>query len=130
MIFRIFQHIAFHIGVMLVAGTFIKIRIIQYLLSKENSTKTNSIGPKIISIDNLILFQEAVTLLTALLILMQLIRILCPFMKEALGNIVFSSVLQNLACFTVMHRAIGGLGIAAVRQVLQILLLQSSFYAK
>ena len=57
------------------------------------------------------------TLLTAPLILMQLIRILFPITKEVLGNVGFSAVMETLIAFTLVYRAIGGLGIAAVRQV-------------
>ena len=102
---------------MLIAGTYIKIRIIQYLLNKATSAKRNSFGYQIIRIDDLIFFEEAVTFLSTPLILMQLIRILFPVMKELLGNVVFSAIMETLAAFALVHRAMGGLGIAAVRQV-------------
>ena len=68
-------------------------------------------------VDDLIFFEETVTLLTAPLILLQLIRMLFPITKEVLGNVWFNAVMETLAAFTLVHRAIGGLGIAAVRQV-------------
>ena len=104
-------------GAMLVAGTYIKIRIIQCLLNKATNAKPNSIGNQILRIDDLIFFEEAVTFLSTPLILMQLIRILFPVMKEVLGNVVFSAIMETLAAFALVHRAMGGLGIAAVRQV-------------
>ena len=112
--FRIY---ALPTGAMLIAGTYIKIRIIQYLLNKATSAKRNSFGYQIIRIDDLIFFEEAVTFLSTPLILMQLIRILFPVMKELLGNVVFSAIMETLAAFALVHRAMGGLGIAAVRQV-------------
>ena len=112
--FRIF---ALPTGAMLVAGTYIKIRIIQCLLNKATNAKPNSIGNQILRIDDLIFFEEAVTFLSTPLILMQLIRILFPVMKEVLGNVVFSAIMETLAAFALVHRAMGGLGIAAVRQV-------------
>ena len=104
-------------GAMLIAGTYIKIRIIQYLLNKATSAKRNSVGNQIIRIDDLIFFEEAVTFLSAPLILMQLIRILFPLIKEVLGNIMFSAIMETLAAFALVHRAMGGTGIAAVRRV-------------
>ena len=112
--FRIF---ALPTGAMLIAGTYIKIRIIQCLLNKATNAKPNSIGNQILRIDDLIFFEEAVTFLSTPLILMQLIRILFPVMKEVLGNVVFSAIMETLAAFALVHRAMGGLGIAAVRQV-------------
>ena len=118
--FRIF---ALPTGAMLVAGTYIKISIIQCLLNKATNAKPNSIGNQILRIDDLIFFEEAVTFLSTPLISMQLIGILFPIhimfpvMKEVLGNVVFSAIMETLAAFALVHRAMGGLGIAAVRQV-------------
>ena len=95
----------------MVIGTYIKFRIIQYL---QNVTVTNTV----IHVDDLILFEHKVNLINAPLIFMQLLRILFPFfMKEILGNIVFVSLWGSLGAFALFHRAIGGFGIAGVRQV-------------
>ena len=92
-------------------GTYIKFRIIQYL---QNVTVTNTV----IHVDDLILFEQKVNLINAPLIFMQLLRILFPFfMKDILGNIVFVSLWASIGAFALFHRAIGGLGIAGVRQV-------------
>ena len=92
-------------------GTCIKFRIIQYL---QNVTVTNTV----IHVDDLILFEHQVNLINAPLIFMQLLRILFPFfMTDILGNIVFVSLWASLGSFALFHRAIGGFGIAGVRQV-------------
>ena len=99
---------------MLVIGTYIKLRIIQYL---QSVTVTNTV----IHVDDLILFEHKVNLINAPLIFMQLLRILFPFfMKEVLGNIVFVTLWASIGSFALFHRAIGGIGIAGVRQVLYI----------
>ena len=91
-------------------GTYIKFKMIQYLTSIKRSSNT------LISVDDLILFEQKVNLISAPLILMQMLRIMFP-LKEILGNLLFCSFWAVLQMLVLFHRAIGGLGIAGVRQV-------------
>ena len=108
----------FIIGLMLIIGTFIKARIIHYLmLPRSKSTSTT------IQLDDLILFEQKVNLINGLLIFAQLLRLLFPTsMREILGNTAFCSAWVALVIFALFHRAIGGFGIAVVRQVLLLML--------
>ena len=101
---------------MLIVGTFIKVRIIHYLLQpRSKSTSTT------IQLDDLILFEQEVNLINGLLIFAQLLPLFFPSsMREILGNTVFCSSWVALAMFALFHRAIGGFGIALVRQVMLI----------
>ena len=75
-----------------------------------------------IQLDDLILFEQKVNLINGPLIFAQLLRLLFPTcMRKILGNTVFCSAWAALAMFTLFHRAIGGFGIAVVRQVLLML---------
>ena len=82
--------------------------MIQYLTNIKQSTNT------IISVDDLVLFEQEVNLISAPLILIQVFRIMFP-LKEILGNIVFCSFWEALQMLVLFHRAIGGFGIAGVR---------------
>ena len=69
--------------------------------------------------DDLILFEQKVNLINGPLIFAQLLRLFFPTpMREILGNTAFCSSWVALAMFALFHRAIGGFGIAVVRQVL------------
>ena len=104
---------AFSTGIVLVVGTYIKFRIFQCLQGASTRSKIP------LRIDDLILFEQKVNLLNAPLILLQLLRILFPFwMKNIFGNIEFCCVWFVFAITAMYFRAIGGLGIAGVRQVL------------
>ena len=104
-------------GLVLIAGTYIKFKIIQYL--QRRSIRTNIV----IHVDDLILFEQKVNLINGPLILLQLLRILFPFwMKDILGNIEFCTVWAAFANIAILYRAIGGLGIAGVRQVVKSIL--------
>ena len=66
----------------------------------------------------MILFEQFVNLINGSIILIQLIHLLFPsYTREKLGNIVFGSIWSALLAVGTYHRAIGGLGIAVVRQV-------------
>ena len=104
---------AFSTGIVLIVGTYIKIRIFQCLQGANTRTKIP------IRIDDLILFEQKVNLINAPLILSQLLRILFPFwMKDIFGHIEVCCIWFVLAATALFYRAIGGLGIAGVRQVL------------
>ena len=71
-----------------------------------------------INVDELILFEQKVNLLNGPVIVVQLLRIVVP----APSNGVFRHsalcvTMETAAAFAVLYRAIGGLGIALVRQV-------------
>ena len=96
---------------MLLTGTYVKFKIIRYLQSVKKSTDA------ILEVDDLALFEQRVNFFAAPLILMQVIRLIFP-LKQILGNIWFCSFWFSFNMFVLFHRAIGGLGIAGVRQVI------------
>ena len=100
------------------AGTYINFKIIEYLLSTKPSSIPFSVSSQLIRVDDLIIFEQKVNLVCTPLILWQLLRLLFPFMKEVLGNTVIVSIMETCGVFAMLHRAIGGFGIAGVRQVL------------
>ena len=68
--------------------------------------------------DDLVLFEQLVNSVNGMTILLQLIHLLIPsYTEELLGNIAFCSIWSFFVALCMFHRAIGGLGIAAVRQV-------------
>ena len=97
---------------MFIVGTFVKTSMIRFLKQRKSSTRTT------LQVDDLVLFEQLVNLINGPLILMQLAHILFPsYTQQVLGNIVFCSSWSTLMAIGLFHRAIGGLGIAVVRQV-------------
>ena len=96
---------------MLLTGTYVKFKILRYLQSVKKSTDA------ILEVDDLVMFEQRVNLVAAPLIFMQVIRLIFP-LKEILGNIWFCSIWYSFHMLVLFHRAIGGLGIAGVRQVI------------
>ena len=104
---------------MWMAGTYINIKIIQYLLDSKPTYAPYSSSSQLIRIDDLIIFEQRVNLICSPLILCQLMLLLFPhFMEGVLENTAIISVVETCGAFAVFHRAIGGLGIAGVRQAL------------
>ena len=128
-----FQHnyAPFQTGIMLIIGTYIKLKIVQYLQS-------NRISNTIIQVDDLILFEHRVNFINGPVIIMQLLCFWFPItMTKVLGNIMFSSLFGVCGKLALFHRAIGGLGIAGVRyahitatQILNYVILMLSFSPK
>ena len=97
-------------GLALISGTYIEWKIIQYLKS-TTTPKTD--------IDELILFEQMVNLICLPFILMQLTWTLFPAaFADIFSNAVVCVALEAFISVVVFHRAIGGLGIAIVRQVI------------
>lgn len=100
---------------MLIVGTFIKLRMVQYLRGTKRSTNTT------IQVDDMVLFEQIVNAINGPLIMLLIVRILFPYnTKGIMGNIIFCYIWGIFAGFAFAHRAIGGFGIAFVRQVLSI----------
>ena len=100
----------FPTGIVLLVGTRVKFKIIQYLLVSRRC----NVG--VINVDDIILFEHLINLLNIPVILLQLLRILFPApIRLVFGNIQMVSVIEIIGSFTLFHRAIGGLGIATVR---------------
>ena len=97
---------------MLLVGTFVKFRMVQYLRGTKRSTNTT------IQVDDMVLFEQIVNAVNGPLILILIVRILFPFYtKEILGRTTFCYIWGIFAALAFAHRAIGGFGIAFVRQV-------------
>ena len=108
----IYVHFYPQTGLVLIVGTFVKLRTIQYLRHTRRSTSTT------IQVDDLVLYEQLVNSINGPIIFIQLVHILFPsYTRELLGNIVFSSIWSALMAIGIFHRAIVGFGIAAVRQV-------------
>ena len=104
---------------MWIAGTYINMKIIQYLLDSRPTHAPYSSSSQLIRIDDLIIFEQRVNLICSPLILCQILLLLFPhFMEGVLENAVIVSIVETCGAFAVFHRAIGGLGIAGVRQAL------------
>ena len=104
---------------MWIAGTYINMKIIQYLLDSKPTHAPYSRSSQLIRIDDLIIFEQRVNLVCSPLILCQILLLLFPhFMEGVLENAVIVSIVETCGAFAVFHRAIGGLGIAGVRQAL------------
>ena len=109
----IYVHFYPQTGLVLIVGTFVKLRTIQYLRHTRRSTSTT------IQVDDLVLFEQLVNSINGPIIFIQLVHILFPsYTRELLGNIVFCSIWSALMAIGTFHRAIEGFGIAAVRQVI------------
>ena len=107
-----YSYLISKLGIMFIVGTFIMIRTIQYLKHKDTSTSNT------VQLDDIILFEQFVNLINGSIILIQLIHLLFPsYTREKFGNIVFGSIWSALMAVGIFHRAIGGFGIAVVRQV-------------
>ena len=97
---------------MFIIGTFVKLRMIRYLKHTRKSTSTT------VQVDDLVLFEQFVNLINGPIIVIQFVHILFPsYTKDKLGNIIFCSIWSGLMAIGTFQRAIGGFGIAAVRQV-------------
>ena len=103
---------------MWIAGTYINFKIIEYLQSSNPSPIPFSSNSQLIRVDDLIIFEQKVNLVCSPIMLWQLLRLLSPFMKHLLGNSPIISIMETCGVFAVFHRAIGGFGIAVVRQVI------------
>ena len=102
----------FKTGLMFIMGTFIKLRMIQHLKCTPRSTSTT------IQIDDMVLFEQIVNAINGPLILVQIAHVLfSSYTRVIFGNIVFCSIWTAFSSITLIHRAIGGFGIAIVRQV-------------
>ena len=105
--------------IMWIAGTYINMKIIQYLFDSKPTHAPYSSSSQLIRIDDLIIFEQRVNLICSPLILCQILLLLFPhFMEGVLENTVVISIVETCGAFAVFHRAIGGLGIAGVRQAL------------
>ena len=97
---------------MLIVGTNIKFKIIQYLRTRRRC----NVGIIIVDVDEMILFEHLINLLNIPIILLQLLRILFPIsITRVLGNMASCFIIEVIGSFVIFHRSIGGLGIAAVR---------------
>ena len=94
-------------------GTIVKLGIVQYLRRKKRkSTRT------IVQVDELVYFEHMLNVVNGPLILLQILQLLIPaYTQMVFGNLVFCSVWGFFAQFGIIHRAIGGLGIAATRVI-------------
>ena len=71
-----------------------------------------------INVDELILFEQKVNLLNGPVIAVQLLRVVVPApLNGVFRHSALCVTMETAASFAVLHRAIGGLGIALVRQV-------------
>ena len=100
----------FKTGLLLIVGTHVKFKIIRCLRIRRRST----VG--VVNVDDIILFEHLINLLNIPIILTQLLRIMFPIpIRLAFGNMLSCSLIEAVGSFALFHRAIGGLGIAAVR---------------
>ena len=105
--------IIYKTGLAFIAGTYIECTAIWYLqfLQREKISKSY--------IDELILFEQRVNTLNGLFILLQMLAIIIPAttFRNIAANYVFCIITEVLLSLPIIHRAIGGVGIAGIRQV-------------
>ena len=89
-------------------GTYVQWKTITYLDIRKRAKVNKSY------IDELILFEQRVNSLNGPFILMQLLALVIPVKIE---NSVLCVVMEVILALTLFHRALGGAGIAGVRQV-------------
>ena len=119
---------AFSPGISVALGVPIKVSMVRYLLSTPKGQVSKwSPSPWIPeihtlfkgrSIDTLILHEQLINSMNMVIILTQVCSVLLPFESSAEPNVgqeAFCIIVQGLAVFTMVHRAIGGLGIATFR---------------
>ena len=104
-------------------------KIIQYMLDTKPTYLPCSRSSQLIRIDDLIIFEQRVNLICSPLILCQLALLLFPqLMQGVLQNTVIISIVETCGAFAVINRAIGGLGIAGVRQALSAFQIVNNVY--
>ena len=100
-------------GVAFIVGTYIECSAIWYLQYLQRKKISKSY------IDELILFQQRVNMLNGPFILLQMLAIIIPAATVGYiaANAVFCVIAEVVFSLPIIHRAVGGVGIAGIRQV-------------